>query len=242
MQKTIIIVPCYNEEKRLNTLAFSDFVRVYPDIDFMFVNDGSTDNTRRVIQEFCKKFPNNMFFLDLDKNSGKAEAVRKGVLKALSENKYEFIGFWDADLATPLSEISFFLEVAKKKSAKIIMGSRLQRLGSIVIRKKSRHYLGRIFSTFASIILKLPVYDTQCGAKLFHSTICDIFNESFCTKWLFDIELLARYRNTYGIEQTLVSVVEVPVNKWEEVSGSKLKLSYMLKVPFELIKIRNKYN
>lgn len=240
MQKTCIVVPCYNEEKRLDFKEFLLFIQSNSNIDFLFVNDGSNDDTISVLEKMQKGNEERIIIHNLEKNSGKAEAVRLGVLKAMSYDRYDFVGFLDADLATPLSEIVYFLQ--NKRHAKIVMGSRMKRLGVRVERRTSRHILGRIFSTLASIILKLPVYDTQCGAKIFDKELHFLFEEKFITKWLFDIELIARYRNKFGVIDSNYNIIEMPVNVWIEKDGSKLKLKHMLLVPFELVNIYRKYN
>lgn len=242
MQKTCIIVPCYNEAERLDLLAFKSFISGAKNIDFLFVNDGSRDKTLDLLEKFCAGVPERSKVLHLQKNVGKAEAVRQGVLAAARNSEYAFIGFWDADLATPLSEVINFLNYLKSKNLNVAIGSRMKRLGATVERKTSRHILGRIFSTFASTILKMPVYDTQCGAKLFTKQQATLFEQTFITRWLFDIEILARFRNKHGLEQSLNDIVEVPVNEWIEKKGSKLKLVHMLKVPLELFNIHKKYN
>lgn len=242
MQKAGIIIPCYEEASRLNSDAFVNYLSVSPHVSFLFVNDGSKDDTLNILLKLKEKSPTQIDVLDLEKNCGKAEAVRQGMLKFYASGNYEYVGFWDADLATPLAEIDHLLQFNNNGQKRIVMASRMKRMGAAVERKTSRHIFGRVFSTFASVILKLPVYDTQCGAKLFHSSTADLFNQAFVTKWLFDIELLARFRNKFGIEVTLNEIVEVPINSWKEIGGSKLKLKHLLKVPFELLRIRNKYN
>lgn len=242
MQKACIIVPCYNESERLDVDVFTQFINNNSSVDFLFVNDGSIDDTLLVIKKIKDTFNQRVDVLNLINNSGKAEAVRLGVLKASERIEYQYFGYWDADLATPLSEIVNFLRQLENTTIKLAIGSRMKRLGANIERKTARHILGRVFSTFASIILKLPVYDTQCGAKLFHRDLVQFFNTKFITTWLFDIELLARYRNSVGLKSTLINVLEIPVNEWIEKDGSKLKLKHMLKVPIELIKIRNTYN
>lgn len=242
MQKACIIIPCYNESKRLDFEAFDSFIKAEGTIDLLFSNDGSTDNTKDLIEGFRIKHPSRIKLFNMPVNGGKAEAVRCGVLEAGKDKSYEFIGFWDADLATPLNEIPIFLNQVKDYSKKIAIGSRMKRLGAVVERKTSRHLLGRVFSTFSSIILRLPVYDTQCGAKLFRSDLVFLFEEKFITSWLFDVELIARYRNKYGIQGALNDIVEVPVNAWIEKGGSKLRLKDMIKVPLELLSIYKKYN
>lgn len=242
MQKTCIVIPCYNESNRLDLNAFDNFIKNNLSIDFLFVNDGSSDSTLELLEKFMNKNLGRVLVLNLSVNSGKAEAVRQGFLKACENQEYRYVGFWDADLATPLSEIVNFLRQIENEHIQIAIGSRMKRLGANVERKLSRHILGRVFSTFSSIILKLPVYDTQCGAKIFHSKLAFLFHDKFITSWLFDIELLARYRNKYGIKVSLTQILEIPVNEWVEKGDSRLKLKHMLKVPLELINISRKYN
>ena len=241
MQKTCIVIPCYNEALRLDFGVFESFIKASNSINFLFVNDGSVDNTLELLQQFKSKQAQRISVLDMSKNVGKAEAVRKGILEASKNKSYEFVGFWDADLSTPLTEIVNFLSLVIDPKKNIAMGSRMKRLGATVERKASRHLFGRVFSTFSSIILKLPVYDTQCGAKLFRADLCVLFEEKFITKWLFDVELLARYRNKFGVEGALKDIIEVPVGSWIEKGGSKLKLTHMIKVPIELLSIYFKY-
>jgi dolichyl-phosphate beta-glucosyltransferase len=242
MQKTGVIVPCYEEASRLDPEVFATYLSTAPHVSFLFVNDGSKDDTLKILLKLKERNPAQIDVLDLGKNCGKAEAVRKGMLSLFEKGTHDYIGFWDADLATPLIEIDHLLLFSNNGQKKIVMASRMKRLGANVERKTSRHIFGRVFSTFASLILKLPVYDTQCGAKLFHRSTAELFNEGFVTKWLFDIELLARFRNIFGVKATLNEVVEVPILSWKEIGGSKLKLKHLLKVPLELLKIRNKYN
>ena len=240
MQK-IIIIPCYNEANRLPAHDFVEFAINNQEILFLFVNDGSTDNTLEVINSLASQ--NDCFLsLDLDKNGGKAEAVRQGMLYAANNFESEYIGFWDADLATPLNEIPRFIESAQLNHFHIVSGLRLMRLGAKVKRLRSRHYLGRFFATAASLVLKLPVYDTQCGAKLYQTDVVNsLFKDPFITRWLFDVELLARYIQLFGKEKAKNNIYECPLFQWEDIKGSSLKFKDFFKAPFELIKIRQKY-
>lgn len=238
--KTIVVVPCYNESKRLRQDDFLKYVEQNDNVAFLFANDGSRDNTLEVLESLTSK-NERLLMLDIQPNGGKAEAVRKGMLYAAEQYKPEYIAFWDADLATPLNEILPMVEWADK-GYDVVMGLRLMRLGAKVKRKPMRHYLGRCFATVASMMLKLPVYDTQCGSKLFKREIVEAtFNEPFITRWLFDVELLARYKQKYGVEQATRKIYEFPLFQWEDIDGSQLKSRDFFKAPLELMKIRKRY-
>ncbi|MCR4965245.1 MAG: glycosyltransferase [Bacteroidales bacterium] len=239
--QTTIIIPCYNESGRLKRQVFLDYVQKNPEIHFLFVNDGSKDDTLSVLQQMALQ-QGNIGYLNLETNVGKAEAVRQGMLHAAQENTAEYIGFWDADLATPLWEIPHFTELISKKGFDIVTGLRLARLGAHIKRKNVRHYLGRCFATTVSMVLHVPVYDTQCGAKLFKSDkVTLLFEQPFITKWLFDVELLARYIKFFGISHAKDNIYEYPLWSWEDVDGSQVKAKDFLKGPYELWKIKKAY-
>lgn len=244
MSKIGIVIPCYNESLRLKAKAYTDFMSAnQSEYDIIFVNDGSTDNTLDVLKNITTNFPNNCFIYNLKRNSGKAEAVRQGINFANEKKQYNYIAYFDADLATPLSEINLLKEIVINNPIIVmVLCSRIKRLGAEIDRKPKRHILGRIFSTFASTILNLPVYDTQCGAKLIKAEIIPyVFDKPFITSWIFDVEILARIRNN---NKSIINaiLIEHPVTKWEDIEGSKLKIKHMFKVPLELIKIRKLYN
>ncbi len=234
--KVCLVVPCFNEEKRLNQIQFLSLVNKRPEIDILFVNDGSRDNTLSILKEM-NATQSQLKYYDLENNCGKAVAVSKGMQKC-AEGNYDWIGFWDADLATPLFELDRFLEVVSKDNKfKVVIGSRVKRLGTHIKRNLLRHYLGRIFATIAGLMLKIPVYDTQCGAKVFHKSLLSIFNDPFVSKWFFDVELLFRIKKL----QREMEVFELPLVYWEDVKGSRVKLIDFFKVPFELFKIYRHY-
>lgn len=231
-----LVIPCFNEAKRLPMDRILQFVESDPDTLLLFVNDGSRDLTVQKLKELSAH--ERIDFLDFKENKGKAEAVRLGMIKINHEN-VDYLGFWDADMATPLEEIKFLRNfILSKKNCDAILCSRWLRLGFEIKRNPWRHYLGRIFATIASLILKLPVYDTQCGAKLFHKdTVKIITDRKFISKWFFDIEILFRLKKS-GHKK----LWEYPVSFWEDVKGSKLKIKDFILVPYELYKINRFYN
>jgi len=237
--KTCIIVPCYNEAKRIEPEEFVQFCKNNSNIYFCLVNDGSTDETENILNDIVSKSDKSIFKVNLSINSGKAEAVRSGILEVLNHYKFDFVGYIDADLSVPLCEVKLLLaEIEKNNTYNMIFGSRVKRLGSNIKRNELRHYIGRIMSTIAGMILQLPVYDTQCGAKIFTAEYARVvFSQKFLSSWLFDVEIFERLVNNYGIEKINKSVLEVPLNTWIEKGNSKVKFSYVFKLPFELLKI-----
>ena len=238
MSKTCIIIPCFNEEDRLPIEIFSRYIES-SSVCFLFVDDGSTDKTADVLHDLEIKHPQSVQSVHLETNSGKAEAVRQGIMKALEWQPFEFVGYFDADLATPLNEIDHIRHYLQQdNNYTFAMGSRVKRLGSTIHRTALRHYLGRIFATTVSWMHDIPVYDSQCGAKLIESKLAKIiFNEPFISKWLFDFELILRTQQLKGLD----AIIEVPLRSWKEKKGSKINALQFLKVPRDLLKIKNKY-
>lgn len=241
MQKTAIIVPCYNESYRLKAEAFINYAKNNKMVYFFFVNDGSIDDTLEVINSLCRSYPEQMHCIDLKQNCGKAEAVRQGFLKAF-EFDFNNIGYWDADLATPLEAINTLCSLLDRKQIKIAIGSRVKLLGYRIERAPLRHYLGRLFATCSSYMLRLHVYDTQCGAKIFknNSDLQNVFSHPFNVRWIFDVEILVRYKmiiQDKGLGSLENYALEQPLEKWTHIQGSKVKIRDFFLAALELIKI-----
>ena len=171
--------------------------------------------------------PDSLEVVECQVNVGKAEAVRRGTLRALAMRP-DFVGYWDADLATPLSEIPRFVRVLRlRPEIFYVLGSRVRLLGRAIVRNPWRHYLGRSFATAAAITLGLPVYDTQCGAKIFRAgpTVAESFATPFLATWVFDVELIARLRAAHArlVGDTSQIFYELPLRRWEDVGQSKVK-------------------
>lgn len=212
-------------------------------VSLCFVDDGSADRTLTVVEELRDQRPDRIHVVAVPANGGKAAAVRAGVRQMHDARVAPILGYWDADLSTPLDEIERLLAVLDAHpNCQIALGSRVKRLGSQIDRRFARHVFGRAFATAASSLLGFSTYDSQCGAKLFRTAVVPVlFQEPFVTRWLFDLELLARLRNHLGGLPDDVAI-EVPLERWVEVGGSKLKASDMIRVPRELLKIRRAYN
>ena len=231
--KIVIVIPFYNEVVRIKSEDFYQIFNGFSLYNFLLVDDGSSDKTIDILEEFQLKFSNVNVF-KLDKNVGKAEAIRSAVL-SLSEADY--ISYFDADLATPFSELDKLIQFSvQNPKYKMVMGARIKLIGNGVKRSLKRHYFGRIFATIVSqFVLKVPVYDTQCGAKVIdYETAKQIFEQPFISKWLFDVELLKRLQKIYNLKEV---VKEIPLEKWEEIGNSKIKVLDFLGIPFQLFQI-----
>ena len=241
-----MVVPCYNEAERFSIDAFDGFAAIHPSVRFVFVNDGSTDQTPLLLSQLVSAAPERFERIDHPHNQGKAAAVRSGMLRAFASGS-RYAGYWDADLATPLREIPRFIEsLESHPQREICFGVRVQLLGRTIHRRFSRHYMGRIFATAASVALRLPVYDTQCGAKLFRTSpdIHALFAEPFVVNWTFDVEIIARLtqqRQRTSRPGPLEIIYELPVEEWRDIEGSKVRPFDFVTALSDIVRIRRKY-
>jgi glycosyltransferase involved in cell wall biosynthesis len=237
-----MIIPCYNEATRLPADAFITYLQQNKMVRLCFVNDGSRDNTHTVLESLHQQLPAQIDVLNLAQNLGKAGAVRAGMLHCASQ-PVDYLGYLDADLATPLDAIGDLQSALDQHPPRdFVMGSRIMFLGADIRRNAFRHYVGRVIATFISNILKLPVYDTQCGAKMLRRSVAPrLFNEPFISPWLFDVELLARLIRQHGRVNIPHHVAEVPLRQWIEQSDSRISSSYVFKMWFELYRIHQTY-
>jgi glycosyltransferase involved in cell wall biosynthesis len=246
MNGTVIVVPCYNEARRLRVSEFVAYAGASPDVSFLFVDDGSRDQTWEVLENLRKEAGPTVHLLRKTPNGGKAEAVRDGMNYALEHLDPEIVGFWDADLATPLDAIhDLRCILLRQPSIEMVFGSRVRLLGRRIERRPVRHYLGRLFATVVSNLLRLPIYDTQCGAKLFRANtgLREILRDPFVSRWVFDVEIIARFIRREGGDAARVaaSIYEFPLNVWEDVAGSKVKPTDFFKAFRDVLRIRSRY-
>jgi glycosyltransferase involved in cell wall biosynthesis len=226
-----LVVPCYNEAARLDQAALRGFVDDRPSVNLLLVDDGSTDDTEACLRALAAERPGRIDVLSLSPNGGKAEAVRRGMRAAL-DGGAAIVGYFDADLSTPTAEMSRLLDILDARGAEVVMGARVALLGVDIHRQAARHYLGRVFASVASIVLKTRVYDTQCGAKLFRRSpaLAAALETPFRSRWAFDVELLGRLlAGAPGVPPTSPgAIIEVPLETWRDVPCSKLKPAAMV--------------
>lgn len=241
-----LVIPCYNEARRLDVPAFTSFAAANTDVSFLFVDDGSTDATHSVVARMVDANPAQFQLKRLPSNGGKAAAVRAGILDALGQPG-SIVGYWDADLAAPLEELPGMRQILDERpDVHIVTGARVNLLGRSVRRNLVRHWLGRVFATIAAGVLRLPIYDTQCGAKIFRvqSWTSDVFAEPFQTSWVFDVEILARVASDpiasrAGNARSIIC--ECPLATWTETEGSKLRGRDAVRAVIDLGRIYRRY-
>ena len=222
-----IVIPCFNEAQRLDRAAVLGLA-AHGSVRLLLVDDGSTDATASVLAGLATESA-NIEVLTLSTNQGKAEAVRQGMVAALAGDT-EFVGYYDADLATPPDELLRLVDIASATPDVVcVLGARVALLGAAIHRRAVRHYAGRLFASVASAALGVVVYDTQCGAKVFRR--CDALSAAtdrpFRSRWAFDVELLDRMlTGSDGVAPIRASeLLEVPLHAWHDVSGSQMRLS-----------------
>lgn len=235
-----IIIPCYNEELRLDPTKFIDFLNEKSDINMVFVDDASLDDTENQLQKIKATNPDRVKIIKLPARSGKGEAVRLGLIASVENSTIKYHGFMDADHAVSLKEFYRLYQKISNTDKLFLIGSRVKKIGASIKRNEWRHFYSRIIATIVGSIIKLDVYDTQCSAKIFNSSLVSkVFLEKFRTKWLFDVEIICRINknigdlNSFGIEE--------PLLEWSEIKGSKLQWFNLLQILKEVLLLKKHY-
>jgi len=237
-----VVIPCYNEEERLSSEEFKNFAHKNLGYHLCFVNDGSTDDTLRVLEELKKGNENNISVYNCKKNGGKAEAVRQGMLHLHKDSQLDYIGFLDADLSTDFRDFDDLVQTLEKSDYKIVSGSRMSRMGADITKESARKIISMTINLIIRSILKMPFNDTQCGAKIMDRDIVPmLFTKPFITKWIFDVEIFIRMRKHYGKSKVLQLICEQPLKRWIHADGSKLSMKDSVKIVGQLAKIAVTY-
>ncbi|MEP2239993.1 MAG: response regulator [Maribacter sp.] len=233
-----VVIPCYNEEERLLGKEFRDFAHSNLGYHLCFVNDGSTDNTLEVLEELKKGNESNISIYDCEKNGGKAEAVRLGMLHMAKDPQLDYIGFLDADLSTDFRDFDDLVETLDKSDFKIVSGSRMSRMGADITKESARKIISMTINLIIRTILRMPFNDTQCGAKVMDRSVVPLmFSKPFITKWLFDVEMFIRMRKYFGKKEAIKLICEQPLKRWIHADGSKLSMKDSVKIVGQLAKI-----
>lgn len=238
--RAAVVIPFYNEERRFDRTRLMELASD-PAVEILAVDDGSRDRTAELIAEVAAGSKGKIELLELAKNAGKGEAVRRG-MQHVVRSGHRTVGFTDADFSTrPKELLTLLARIDEQDDLDVLIGSRVAMVGRNVERKAMRHYLGRMFATIAANILRTPFYDTQCGAKFFRVTpaLEAALSDRFVSRWAFDVELLGRLLiGTAAVRGVpLERVREVPLEEWVDAGGSKVTSAAMLKTLGDLARI-----
>lgn len=231
-----IVIPCFNEANRLDQERLLAFLRSHQEVRVTLVDDGSTDQTPEILNRLAQSRPHQIDVLACEKNGGKAEAVRLGLLHTL-QFPTDAIGFLDADFSAPPEQcLALSAVLTRNRRVNIVLGSRFPMAGRQIERHLLRKLLGRCFSTAASMAIGVRLFDTQCGIKLFRPcpAIAQALTEPFHSRWIFDVELIARY---LSLGPSATGIYEHPLDCWTEVPGSKLRPRDFVRAAGELLAI-----
>ena len=226
-----VVIPCYNEEERLLGDEFKAFVHKNLGYHLCFVNDGSKDNTLAVLEELRKGKEDYISIYDCEKNGGKAEAVRLGMLHLAAQNQYDYIGFLDADLSTNFDDFQDLVTTISTSKFQIVSGSRMSRMGADITKESARAIISKTINFIIRKTLGMEINDTQCGAKVMTKELVEnTFKFQFMTKWLFDVEIFMRMKKVYGSKKAQELICEQPLKRWIHADGSKLSMKDSVKI------------
>ncbi|OGD63319.1 hypothetical protein A2160_02410 [Candidatus Beckwithbacteria bacterium RBG_13_42_9] len=225
-----IVFPLFNEEERFSRglPLIIKFYKAHQGWEFIFVNDGSSDKTKELVEEKIKNFP-RMILISYRKNQGKGYALKQGILKA----NRNYVLFTDIDFSTPVSELKLFMPFVKR-GADMIIGTRKIK-GAVILKHqpKVREWLGKRFTNLTNFCLGLDVSDFTCGFKLFKTKMAKkLFTRQKIKRWGFDAEIL------FLAKKGNLKVVEVPVT-WSNDQQTKVRLAKdVMQSLMDLFKIR----
>jgi dolichyl-phosphate beta-glucosyltransferase len=227
-----IVIAAYNEEKRITSSLFriKEYL-TYNNINYeiIVVDDGSTDRTTETVTDLTPDIP-HLKVIQYELNRGKGYALRKGVLAS----KGDFVLLSDADLSTPIEEVSKLLELLIEKKYDIAIGSRALTL-SEVIKKQPwwRQTMGKSFNKIVKFILLDDFKDTQCGFKMFSGDVArSLFKDARIERFAYDVEILSiAKKRGYRIAEVPIKWINSPESKVNPIKDS-------IQMLFDLLRIR----
>ena len=217
---------------------FIAFLHSHDDVQMILVNDGSKDDTQTILTEIKNAAIEKVDIINLEKNGGKAKAIRAGFNFCSNHANISHVGYLDADLSTSLEEFYSLNRLMKKDDLDFAMGSRVKLMQATIKRSFFRHLVGRTIATIIDMKYRLGIYDTQCGAKWFRSgLISELTKDPFKTKWFFDVELFLRIKEVFP----LASGREVPLSHWSDPGKSSLTILHFPSVIADLFSLTRNY-
>jgi len=227
-----IIIAAYNEEQRIgkSLLKIKDYLNAQNlAYEIIVVDDGSTDSTRQVAKGYKANIA-NLKIVSYPTNKGKGYALRQGVFASIGEA----VLLTDADLSTPIEELSHMLPLISSSEYDVVIGSRALKPETIIKKQPLwRQGMGKIFNKIVRFLVLEGFQDTQCGFKLFSGKVVrSLFKDACIDRFAYDVEILAMAR------KKSFKILEVPV-KWINSPASKVHPIFdSLQMFLDLVKIR----
>ena len=232
VQSISVVIPAYNEEKRLSKTLDSilEYIagREFSPVEILVVDDGSKDATAAIVERYGRD-DGRIHLLSNPGNRGKGYSVRHGMLAAAGD----WVLFTDADLSAPIEDLDRLLAAAKKWGAVIVIGSRAVDRTMVGIRQPLwREFSGRTFNLLMRLVTGLPYLDTQCGFKLYSRDAARaVFSRQKLDGFSFDVEDLVIAK------QLGLRAMEVAVH-WNNVEGTTVGALQGMKSFADLVRIR----
>ena len=233
MDNLSLIVPLYNEENRLNEnlKTIKTFFLRKKNSEVIFVNDGSNDQSDKIIKNFISKIPkkNLVKYIYYKKNVGKGYAIRKGVLKS----KKKWILICDVDMSVKPNQVDIWWKKKFILNNNVAYFASRKHSSSKIKSSIIRRFLGVFFNIIIYLLFNIKIKDTQCGFKLFNKTYAkSIFKKISSYRFSFDVELVLL------LNKKKIEIKELPIN-WVHKTGSKLSIFYDIPLMFfDILRIK----
>ena len=206
-----VVVPALNEELRLpmtlqrtvDYLARQDYSAAV-----VVVDNGSVDGTADLVRRTAARSAVPVHLIGCAA-PGKGAAVRRG----FATGRARYVGFMDADLATPVETLDRVVPLLRAGATAVIASRNAMGAERVVQQGPVRRVGGGAFRAASRTVLP-GVSDSQCGFKFFSgSVVRTVLRDCRIDGFSFDVELLGR------LQRAGQGIVEVPV-RWTDVSGS----------------------
>jgi glycosyltransferase involved in cell wall biosynthesis len=230
MKLLTLILPCYNETTRLkNNLENLKNLCNIKDLGVIVVDDGSSDSSVQILQTLDEYKNGLLRIYNLNQRSGKAEAVRTGLLLA-SQTQSEYIGFYDIDFATSPHELQQIINFIRFNKVNVLLGHR-----PLMNRSWNRISQSAAFKLFIKLFVTKIAKDPQCGLKIFRNqaNIKSLFEEKFLCRILFDFELITRSFKFFSGKK----ITNYTLTSWRDVPHSTFRYHVLPYVIDDLSKV-----
>lgn len=223
-----LIVPLYNEEKRMTPFVkdLMTYSKKLKDYEVIFVDDGSTDNSVKFLENLIRDNKNSRI-ISYKPNRGKGNAVKVGIDNSIGRD----VIFIDIDGSINPEEISKFLKALENSD--VAIGDRYSNRKNIK-QPIIREFTGIIFNAYVNFLFNIHVHDTLCGIKGFRKDVAKLlFKNLKSPRWVFDVEIL------YYIRKKKLKLIKLPI-RWVHKEGTKMSTIDPIKMAFRLLILRLK--